>query len=422
MYSMSYNEKSACWIAKVKVDGAWKTKYIPKIYQRHNKNDAEKWLIGWIANPAPKHQVVLAKYRLVDVAERWLELRRNSISTKPHYYNGLELSLKNWILDNPNFKHYSIQNLDLEKDFSVDVIRRWIQSLSGAASSRLTHINALRCLFNDLIAENILDENMMNPFDRPAVKKMIGELKSITANRNIETFDLEFGQALVSGKHSKITLYRRVRYLLAMTTGMRVNEIQGLQWKHIDWEHNVIRVEQQLMKSGGGEALSYEQLLAKGFNKFEIMKRNVAIVGLPKRNSVRVIPLHSELRKALQQWWETGWKHHVGKSPTLAHPVFPKGRREVNHGGAAGDFVRGDARASTTFARDCQRLGLVDSHTFHACRRSWATWMYAAGVSSETIGQLLGHGKGKTVALKHYVRVQMDAYVEAVEKVNLVWK
>jgi hypothetical protein len=56
--------------------------------------------------------------------------------------------------------------------------------------------------------------------------------------------------------------------------------------------------------------------------------------------------------------------------------------------------------------------------TFQALRRSCATYLAAADVTGEVIGQILGHA-GKSVAMKHYTAKDVARLARAIERIDL---
>lgn len=420
-FSIHFNEERQVWISKCKKpDGKWTTKFLPKKFERRHEVEAEQWFIQWYAQFLGKATVAVphSGKTIASLHQRWLKLRyEDSTGTKMNTYRGLESSMKNWILDNDKFKHYSIQNVELEKDFTVNITRSWIQSLQGEHSTRLQHINTLRAFFRDCIGNEWLDGEMTSPLEKLPIKKLINEMAASKV-RETETaqFTLEQVQHLFGTSHRKVKDWRRVRYLIAVTTGMRDAEIQALVWKdiHLD-DVPYLSVERQLDKIGKKPFQRYEDLVLQGMDKDKISKIPNALVSNPKYHSIRVLPLHGLTALVLKWWKEKGWALETGRKPLADDPVLPRNKIGLRKGQKGGDFTLVND-CSTTLRLDLTRVGLPEtegkaSYTFHAFRRTWMTLLEAAGVSEERISILAGH-KGKTVARRNYIRTQLASFAQ----------
>lgn len=119
----------------------------------------------------------------------------------------------------------------------------------------------------------------------------------------------------------------------AVTTGMRVGEILGLKWEHVDFNRGLIHVDGT--KSGKG----------------------------------RQVPVCGALRRVLEECREAS-----GKAPY----VFL-----ARHG-------RHYTSVRTAFENALRRAG-IKGLTFHDLRHTAASWMVMAGVDLVTVKEILGH-------------------------------
>lgn len=424
-YSLAFQERTKTWQAKVrKPDGSgWKTKWLPKQFNRSMEIDATAWLINWIQDwhqsfgmISPKnHSIKVGAKTIALLADRWLQLRTNDPSTKPNTLHGLKLSMKNWILDNEKFPHASIQHLDLETEFTVPVLRAWILSIGGSKSSKLAHIGALRSFFRQCIEEEWINPEMQNPMDKPAIRKMV---KDIATNHRIkkEVSFLTASQTmtLLTGK---VDEYRLMRYWMALGTGMRDHEIQALTWNDVvlDDEIPYVNVKSQLDIIGHGPCQSYESLTDQGWSKDKIKSSKQAVSSLPKYGSVRLIPLVPALVQRLKAWQAQGWRKYVGRKPTSSDPIFARSNISLRAGACAGDFCFSES--ANLFRKDLERNGLPTESNglplvFHSLRHTTASLMANAGVQDATIGEILGHS-AKSVTRGSYVARQLKAPYEA---------
>jgi integrase len=103
---------------------------------------------------------------------------------------------------------------------------------------------------------------------------------------------------LVAHKGDGIPEVRRVPNLFALCTGLRVREIAGLSWGHIDTRDKLVRVVRQLKTSG--ETPTFKP---------------------PKRDSKRTIPLHPSLVTALSTRFATASATTTSGSRRLPKPT-----------------------------------------------------------------------------------------------------
>jgi integrase len=188
---------------------------------------------------------------------------------------------------------------------------------------------------------------------------------------------------------------RRVRYVLAFLTGLRDGELAALTWGDVE------------LDTAGAEVLHVTKAFAK-------------IGGLQSTKttaSARTVPLHPQLLPWLRVWRADGWRGLVGRDPKPEDPVLPKA-----------PAVRGPAAKVKPWRPDSARRIQRDLKTasarapagidFHATRRSFASWLEAAGVPHETIERLVGH-EPRSVLARHYAATDLGALREAVGRLRL---
>jgi integrase len=432
-YSITYNEARRVWIASFKdVGGKWKAKWLPVSLERRHVVEAEHFFIAWYAEylatkgikPA-NHRVTPATKTLATLAPRWLEMREADPSTKPNTFNGLRSNMMNWCLDNPKFAHEKIEHLNLETDFTAPVMRAWMMSLRGMPSTNLTRVNTLSQFFYDAIREGWLDENTANPFNKPAVRKMVRDISKDKADgRQISHLTRDQVATLLGNDHRWISNYRRLRYLLAVGTGARDHEIQGLTFEDVFLDDVVpyIRIERQLDKAGLMPPAMYEDLAKAGMTKKQISTGVQAVMSRPKRNSKRALPLHPVLVEALRFWRAKGYQTHTGYPHTPVSPLIPGGRW-ANRASKRGPTEFCMPSSAMVFRIDLDRLQLPTtsmgkSLVFHSLRHTFSTMLADAGVDESTIGVLLGH-KRQSVAGAHYIHRNLAPLAEAVSMLDL---
>lgn len=432
-YSIKFNESRKQWIAKYRqVLGGWGTKFLSKSFKRTDGIEAERELISWLADyqktggfPAAKQKLVAKSIAML--SQRWLEMRYNDQNTAPNTYSGFALSMKNWILDNPTFPHHRISHLDIESEMSVQELKNWLGSLQGAASSKLQHFHTLNTFFNDCIELNWVDENMANPFMRPALVKAVKAVKAEKSEDTVITYmTADQVEKLLTTAHKFIPDYRRIRYIVALTAGLRHKEIQGLTWEDVDLQQKTINIHKQLQKRGCKPLLQWKDI-QKTMSKAAIAALPNAVSKKTKSTSSnRLMPLHSLTVEALKEWKRKGWKTYVGRSPEKNDPVFPRQNKSLREGEQAGDFCMSDA--ATLVREDLERLemqtqfkaqdGSQHNLDFHSMRHTFSHLLEAGGADDNQIGILLGHAS-KTVLRSNYLAKNMTVFRELVERMPL---
>jgi integrase len=162
-------------------------------------------------------------------------------------------------------------------------------------------------------------------------------------------------------------------YVLAVTVGMRLGEILGLQWKHVDLANRRLTVVNNAGKSLDGGAT----------------------LGTPKtRSSGRRVGLPTIAIDALARTPRTGdliWSTRAGK-PILAQSL---------HG---------------RWVRQRKALGLP-AVGFHALRHTAATQLLDDGVQPHIVATMLGHSSVATTLrlYAHATRPSLDAALDAIE-------
>jgi integrase/predicted DNA-binding transcriptional regulator AlpA len=430
-YSLSFNQKREVWIAQVrKAEGGWQTKYLPKAIGEHQQLEAEAYLFNWLPaylKTGETKQAETPKNRTIRfLASRWLTYRNNDGTTSPNTLRGFAQSLSTWILTNPKFPHTSIQDLDIPTQLNVQVLSSWIDSLGQSPSSKLSQISCLRSLLNDCIALGWVDAEMMNPLSKPAIVAKERSLKSQKESKRVNAYlTLPQIEQLLSFQNSYMTDYKRMRYLLALTTGLRDSEIQALQWKDLDLTAGTIRVNKQLFKRGCLPILDYFEA-RKTRKAEEIALLPNAVSKEPKEDSKRILPLPSLTIQALVHWKRVGWQPYTKLSPTEESPVFPRSATSLKPGEKPGHFCYTDAAEG--LQTDLGRAGIPTTFTdamggeapitFHSLRHSYSHLLDSVGADDVLIGLLLGH-KGKSVGRQVYIPANIEKWREVVDKLPL---
>ena len=160
-----------------------------------------------------------------------------------------------------------------------------------------------------------------------------------------------------------------IRLLLA--TGMRTQELLGLEPRHIARDGSAITIEQALVRIKGSVA-----------------------IGTPKSyDSYRTIPVPPMVQYRAKELRNTADKF-VWNSPKKAdQPCNP-------------------SHFATQFKTTLEQMEGVRVLTLHCCRHTYVSQLQALGVSVETIQSIVGHADLDMT--RHYLHVQENIRQEAV--------
>jgi integrase len=120
-------------------------------------------------------------------------------------------------------------------------LREWVRELKAtrAASTVKNIANTLTTMLEDAMAEEWI-AMPGNPMKHPGVRK---ELPAVKLKGASDRVYLTRPQAEALLRCPEVPEHRRVRYMLALTSGMRDGELAGLNWADIDLEAKPPRVE-----------------------------------------------------------------------------------------------------------------------------------------------------------------------------------
>lgn len=433
-HSLKFNKAKQTWKAKVrKPDGSgWTDKWLPKSIGETQKLEAETWLADWMNQfhktwIAPVNNNVVGLKTLKLLYPRWLDLREKAIGTRPNTLKCFR-SARHYVLNtSAAVKHDSIQDLNIETELSVQVLRSWLNSIASNPRTKAACITALSSFFNDAVGEGWLSEDFVNPFQKIALRKMTREIAGlIRKTRKIRIVPIEHVNAMLTSTDRNIRHYRKVRYVLAVLAGLRDGELNGLIWSdlHMDAKIPFVSVERQLDKRGIKPFKVYENELARGQSKQQIFSGPNAVVSDPKTGASKgAVPLHPLAVKVLR-WWKTRWEQETMRQPTGSDPVFPRPMMGATSGTEVGGFFK--AHPAMHIRADLKRAGCDHDKklTFHALRRTFATALDAAGVDDARINRLMRHS-AETVAREHYIKDDLAPLYVEICKLQLaepVWR
>ncbi len=387
------------WILKYLDAGKWRQKRVPK--ECVKRVDAELYARTFVQSLGaqksepigqPANDTSPTMKALDDWWTRLLESRPNlRESTKDIYKSCWSVQ----VLVHP-LASVPIAQLD------VPVCRRFVRELTPKVAPFYlrTIVNAATTMLDDVIAEKKVPGFVVNPLRDKSVRNLMPKAQTLAG----EAIFFTQAQALRLIMSSDVPEPRRVRYAFAALTGERDGEIAGAKIRDL-----------YLDDPNQPHAKVVRQYTDKG------LKGGGQLTELKSESSARSIPLHPFLLHVLRHWVEVGWERWTGKKPQPDSPLFPNANGEHWRPKSA-RFLREDLRAAKLpdqfMVEQANGTKKPFPYTFHALRRSFATWLEEADVQRPVINALLGHEADST-ADKHYTARQLPRLGALVARIRL---
>lgn len=395
--TLGFNQRDKCFFGKFKSpEGKWKTKFVPVAYK--DEGAAKVWfadfLNGLAAGSVPTNkQVTKTVHTLSTIFPLWDDYIHKVRTNKA----GNPLDAATIVCWRGKASKYvlgsTLAHVPLTAEqFTPHVALAWVEWIKslGVAKYTVKHIvGVARIMVGDARKKGWIDLPF-NPFADEIVMSEVPAGETVAGKDNPIHLSKEEACQLMACSAASIPLYRKVKNVLALCTGARSAELQGLAWKHVDLKSRLLVIDRQLKKGG-----------------------SCPVFGPCKRGSERTLPLHSLAVEALRHWQKV-----TGGSGD--DPLFPDPR--------TGLWC--PANAARSFRDDLVSAGLSSQYQGkfafdqHATRRTFLTLLDDAGVSSEAASAMVGHSR-KGVR-KHYVAAHVERFIREIQKlpfgkVKLTW-
>jgi integrase len=371
----------------------WRDRTIPREANIHTLAAAESYGATFYAvlkqeQASGKTDVRVSSPSLRMLARRWLELREVSEIRRSTLY-GNASHLEKYIL--ADIGDIPIAELGTAR------LRAFVRSLRTKKPPIASHtvrniVATLTQLFRDAMAEEWVTLQS-NPMRHDGVRAELPAGQS-RAGQKRTVIHLTVPQAEKLLSCSAVPEARRLRYLLALTTGLRDGELAALRWNNIELETEVPH-------------LTVRKAIAL------LGPKGHATESDPKTHEAkRTVPLHVLTARTLRAWKACGWERSQRRKPKPDDLIFPS-TTGGPHRPPSAKLLRRDlaeAGCPTTYA-DLP----ID---FHACRRSFATWLAEEEVDHSIRKRLMGH-RAADVTEAHYTTRSLKRLGEAIAKIPL---
>ena len=279
------------------------------------------------------------------------------------------LTIKNIIL--PILGEYELEAVSSKEAESLK------QDCEDKGLSKKTIQDVIICLKNILKVANILEV---------AETKTISVLWGTGNNevkKQVEAYNKDQVRKLVASLEETPS-FKNLGLLITIYSGMRIGEVCALQWKDIDLEEKVIRVNKSIQRI-------YTEEDTMGKMKTELL------ISTPKtKSSQREIPIVQPLFKMMKDFAKICRPDYFVCSGTTT-PIEPRTYRSY-------------------YMKKTEEIGLPRLK-FHGLRHTFATQLIASKADAKTVSAILGHSD-ITTTLNTYVHPSRDDKRNALSKLR----
>jgi integrase len=275
----------------------------------------------------------------IDAAERGLVRTRSGDLYKPSAIRSYRQGLAKNVL--PALGSYKLSAIDQQ------TLQEFADQLAAEGLSPSTIRNALmplRALYRRATARGVVSINPTTRLDLPAVR-----------GRRDRVARPQEAAALINA----LPANQQALWATAFYAGLRLGELQALDWVHLNLDRNLIHVERSWDRIAG-------------------------FIEPKSRAGRRRVPITNTLRTYLQ-------RHLQGQGNDGAGLVFPN-----THGNRP--FNPSTIRLHSTPRWEADGLQPI---TLHECRHTYAAFMIAAGINAKALSTYMGHSS-ITITLDRY--------------------
>ena len=310
--------------------------------------------------------LVSASTLMKDYLPEWLALHKNTL--RPSSYAGYRVMVCVHLI--PRLGRYKLNALTPEV-----ITRTWDAMIKeGHSATVVNHCQRrLSRSLNDAVKRNLIPRNPCGFVTTPKIEK-----------KEIMPLDDEEIQTLLN--EAEGSPYHSIIFT-ALQTGMRRNELLGLQWKDIDLDLATIYLNRSVYR-GGGETVVQTTKTKSG-------RRTIAL------SPQAVLFLRSELGNQIENGMFHGYQVD-GESPVFSN----------THTGAA----LLPNTVTHEYAKIAKRIAL--NTKFHDLRHTHATMLLKQGVNPKIVQERLGHSS-ISITMDIYSHVMPNMQRDAIANFNI---
>ena len=338
--------------------------------------EAKKELAKFVAEIEGSNFIEPSRLTFKSYVNKWLDdYAKPNLAPKTVYEYERLLELR--II--PFFGHMKLNKI---KPVHILDFYKSLQKEGKLSNNSIMHYHRLlRKMFNDAVKWQILSDNPVVRVEPPKTEKP-----------RVQYYDEEDIDKLMKALEGEATKYV-CAILVTMASGFRLGELMGLQWKHVDFENNTIKIEQ-----------ANQYLPKEGtFTKEPKTDESNRIIAMPEP-AMRILKIHEKEEKEKRLNCGEKWE---GSNNFEENFVFTQWNGEPMH----------PSTPSKWFNDFLKRKGLKKI-TFHQLRHTSATMLINAGLNIRALSARLGHSNTSTTlniyshALKSADKVAADKMEE----------
>ncbi|HAT7074249.1 TPA: tyrosine-type recombinase/integrase [Legionella pneumophila] len=168
----------------------------------------------------------------ITVGELLREFLEEAKSTKEaSTYRGYKRVCEGHLL--PIFDKVEIQ------DLQPAIIRKWIRGLNSTTKTVANILTPLRAVIEQALVDQYIKENPLNSI---IVDKLLNK-ETKKSDYKPDPFGVDEINSILNASEGQV----RLLFQFAFFTGLRVSELIGLRWEDVDWQNQLIHVEETIV-------------------------------------------------------------------------------------------------------------------------------------------------------------------------------
>jgi integrase len=168
----------------------------------------------------------------ITVGELLREFLEEAKSTKEaSTYRGYKRVCEGHLL--PIFDKVEIQ------DLQPAIIRKWIRGLNSTTKTVANILTPLRAVIEQALVDQHIKENPLNSI---IVDKLLNK-ETKKSDYKPDPFGVDEINSILNASEGQV----RLLFQFAFFTGLRVSELIGLRWEDVDWQNQLIHVEETIV-------------------------------------------------------------------------------------------------------------------------------------------------------------------------------
>lgn len=354
-----------------------KPKFTRKSFK--TKRECEDWLTEMKKKYNGLSQAEYTQLSITELAQIWFNYKKKLLKAKS--LDRIESTVNTHIL--PAIGSYRLCDITPEL-IQTKVLDKMVYEKNLSKSSVKKAYDDMNNFFNYCVDNDWLDKS---PMRRVTLKTY--EFK---AEKNIRSFSSDEMDMIVTSaleKYGNGKPFYECGYIFPIIyhTGMRIGEITGLKWKHINFNERFVDVEETIVtaKNRSTDSSSRTQIVQQGGKT---------------ASSKRRIPLNNA---ALEYLLAQKERRYYGEE----YYVFNIGRNEVR------------AMEAHNISRSFKNIlekNNIEHRGVHALRHTFATDLKENGIDELIISRLLGHSSSDVT--RRYIDTRFNELRKAVETLS----